>query len=160
MAKRLEAHEIDDNGVSHVKCIITKSGRAIFREFTGRDYGYDGIIEVFDKAGNPTGKIAFVQIKSTSSEISPLANTPDEISCPGLSNSSLYYCRQEHIPFILAYISLKNNKRFYYAILNNRPDILDAIAKKADRISARIPVKNVIEEDLEPLLEEIDKYYI
>ena len=39
-----------------------KNGDALFRNLSERDYGIDGIIELFDN-GQPTGKIAFVQIK-------------------------------------------------------------------------------------------------
>ena len=67
--------------------------------------------EVFEDE-NPTGKICYVQIKTTESLIEELKRTPEFISCPSISESNMCYCKQERVPFVLIYNSLKKPNVF------------------------------------------------
>ena len=88
----------------------------------------DGELEIFSN-GDVTGKIARIQLKGTEKDISRL-KTADFVSCPGISKSSLGYCRTKNIPFILVYVS-KADKKFYYCDL---PTIYqDALQRIGDR---------------------------
>ena len=130
-------------------------GNLLFRGVDERDYGVDGELEIFN-GDEITGRIARIQLKGTENEIVPLKSA-DFVSCPGISKSSLGYCRAEHIPFILVYIS-KANRKFYYCDL--QPVYQDALNKigNGKTITIRIPVSNN-SDHLERLVEIINDYY-
>lgn len=158
MSSRVLAHIIEEQSKDHIRLKINANGNAIFRELTGRDYGIDAIVELFDD-GIPTGKIAFIQIKATSSSISPLSKTPNYISCPNISISNLNYSFQNNIPVILLYISLKGDKGFYYTTLNNNKDNDIKSKLKQDTTTIRIPIDNYIINDISHLLNIINNFY-
>lgn len=159
MSSRISSHIIEEQSKDYIRMKINANGNTIFRELTGRDYGVDAIIEIFDN-GIPTGKIAFIQIKATSFAIAPLARTPNYVSCPNISISNLNYSFQNNIPVILIYISLKGNKGFYYSILNNNKDNDIKSKLEQDTTTIRIPVENYILNDINSLINEINKFYI
>lgn len=114
-------------------------GDAVFRQITERDYGIDGQVEIFHH-GEPTGYVAHVQLKGTSSSIQKLVYS-DEVSCPGISKSNLAYCRQKNVPVMLVYISTADQE-FYFTDL--QPVYQEKIQQIADKGSGtvRIPVQN------------------
>ena len=116
MSSRVHPHSIADKAENIFRDYVTDID-IIYRNITGRDYGVDGIVEIFEQ-GNPTGKIAFVQIKGTENAIVPGPITK-EISCKSISKSNLNYIKQNYIPVILVYVSVKR-KMFYYKILNKK----------------------------------------
>ena len=144
---------IEEKGTNYFRTQITNSERATFRQLTGNDYGIDGIVETFE-SGNPTGKIAFIQIKSTESIITNLIREPDYISCPNFSYSNSLYCNQNNIPVFLIYNSLKNKNVFYYRKMNNY-DFL----QKQDSYSIRIPIENCCNDNANRLIDEIINHY-
>jgi len=59
---RPRQHEIDTQARKIVPLGLPRQWE--FRESTGRDYGIDMSVEIFEE-GRPTGKILFLQIKGT-----------------------------------------------------------------------------------------------
>lgn len=158
MSSRVSSHIIEEQAKDHVRIIINANGNAIFRELTGRDYGVDAIIELFND-GIPTGKIAFIQIKGTSRSIAPLSRTPNYVSCPRISISNLNYSFQNNIPVILLYTSLKGEKGFYYTVLNNNKDNDINSKLNQDTTRIRIPINNFIVDDINQLFNIINSFY-
>ena len=157
---RTSTHVIELNSKDCVRSRINSFGEKgdyIFRELSERDYGIDALIECFD-GGIPTGKIAFLQIKGTDSLIVPLKRTP-VVSCGSISVSNLHYAKQNRIPVIIIYVSLKNERPMYYADLR---EISSGVVYKedADRVTIHIPQDNCIYNDISPILKIIDSYYL
>lgn len=159
---RVRQHVKETASRDYVRSLINSfysNGDALIREWSERDYGIDFVLELFDN-GIPTGKIAFLQIKGTEKEISKLKRS-DEVSCPGVSISSLQYARQDRIPFILIYASISNSKCFYYTDLqasyNNVKKPILTLGQKNTTI--RIPFWNRVEKDLTNFFSLIDSYY-
>lgn len=119
----------------------------LFRELSEQDYGVDGLLEIFE-SGNPTGKSSYIQLKSTDDKIEKLVYS-DEVSCPGISKSNLYYCDQNNIPIILVYISTVNEE-FYFR------DMGELKLKTENTVTVRIPIRN---NDLDLLVYTINSYY-
>ena len=158
MRSRVSSHIIEEQAKDRIRIIINTDGNAIFRELTGRDYGVDAIIELFDD-GIPTGKIAFVQIKGTCSAIPTLLRTPNYVSCPNISISNLNYSFQNNIPVILLYTSLKGEEGFYYTVLNNNKDNDIKSKLEQNTITIRIPTNNYIVDDINQLFNIINNFY-
>lgn len=159
MASRISAHKAETRSCDKARTIIDKHDSAIFRELTGRDYGIDGIIELF--AGDyPCGKIALVQLKSTQDNIKKNKRT-DDVSCV-ISTSNARYAFQSNIPVILIYISLSGTG-FYYVDIQKAIDIANKKTKKKiesqKTITVKIPYANHIIDDVSPLIEIIESYY-
>lgn len=157
MGARTNTHKIEDISKSYICSLINETEIALYREITGRDYGIDAIVELFNK-DMPTGKIAFIQIKATSNAIVPLKNSPQYVSCPNVSVSNISYTFQKNIPVILIYVYLKGERGFYYKILNNRIPQLN-IYNKQKTITIRLPIENHITKKADLLLKEIETYY-
>ena len=128
----------------------------LFRLFSERDYGVDGVLEIFE-LGETTGKIALIQIKGTNSKIDKL-KTVDYVSCPGISKSSLKYCSVNKIPFILVYVS-KKDELFYYCDLHSvYEESLKRMGDTGKTCSIRIPyIYN--SNKLDTLVTIINSYY-
>jgi hypothetical protein len=62
MTKRPRAHELETESRRAFQSSLPSSW--IFRDISP-DYGIDGMVEIFDSQGNATGKMFFVQLKST-----------------------------------------------------------------------------------------------
>lgn len=101
MAKRIQPHQIETRSSDKIRKALNSNvyHDVLVRELTGRDYGIDAIVELFDD-GNPTGKIAFLQFKGKETKITPLVRTPDFISVK-ISNSNCYYARQNNIQLLV-----------------------------------------------------------
>ena len=137
---RTPTHVIETQSRDRIRKAIDDyyvNGDALFREITERDYGIDAIIELFS-GGNPTGQIAFVQIKGTQNTISPLKASPN-VSCT-ITPSNAEYARQKRIPVILIYVCVKK--------INEQKSI-----------TVRIPINNSSADSLEPLFSLIRDYY-
>lgn len=159
MGARIGTHRIEDISKSYVSTIINESGTALYREITGRDYGIDAIVEIFENE-MPTGKIAFLQIKATDKLIIPLKKRPNFVSCPRVSRSNLSYALQHNIPVILMYVHLKREKGFYYTILNdyNEDEIREKIEEQKTT-TIHIPARCHIERDSTEFIESINNFY-
>lgn len=139
---RTNSHWVETQSVNWFRTKVDnfEKGDALFREMTGRDYGIDGVIELFDN-GMPTGKIALVQIKGTSKTITPLVRTPELISCK-ISSSNALYAFQKNIPVLLVYISLNDEHEMLY-FADIRSIITDEHKRKMeeqDEITVKIPI--------------------
>lgn len=137
-----------------------ENGDALIREWTERDYGIDYLLELFDN-GTPTGKLAFLQIKGTGMTIEKLRRS-EEVSCPGVSISSLEYAKQKRIPFVLIYASSEN--LFYYIDLQSIVSkVFDKITGESQRktTTIRIPIMNcTYESNLSGFFDLINSYYL
>ena len=131
---RISSHEVETQGLDNFKKIVNKSN-ALFRELSGRDYGIDGMIELFSEQGFITGRVLLVQVKTTSEFIRKNKRSSD-ISI-SLSLSSLEYSKQKNIPFVLIYNSLKQEEEYYYLLLNG----VDYIENQKTS-TIRVPLKN------------------
>ena len=115
--QRISSHEIEDRAKDKVRTLINQGGDALFRDITGRNYGIDCMVELFEK-GSVTGKIALLQIKGKSEKIAPLKKFPQEISC-SISSSNYKYAFQSNIPVVVICTSIQDKEKFYYCILQN-----------------------------------------
>ena len=124
----------------------SENGEILVREFTGRDYGVDLVIERFKK-GQPTGIIAFVQIKGTEKEL-PKRGT--HVSCPDVSLSSLRYAKQNRIAMFLIYVFVKKKRFFFLRLQDIEVDeyVSKTFNDKNNRTSIPIPLTNNSEEKL------------
>jgi len=157
---RISTHVIETKSKDCVRSRIDgfgDRGDYIYRELSERDYGIDAIIECFED-GIPTGKIGFLQIKGTNKEITPLQNTP-VVSCYGVSTSNLYYAKQNRIPVILIYVSLKGECPMYYADLRDITQDME-FKKESERVIVHIPQDNITFNNISPILDIINRYYI
>ena len=130
-------------------------GDLLFREISERDYGIDGQVELFDH-GEPTGRIAMIQLKGTEKEI-PKLKSEDVVSCHGISKSNLSYCRQKNVPVILVYCSNLEEKFYYIDLQSVFQERIKAIADSFSG-TVRIPIDNN-SDNLKRLLEIINSYY-
>lgn len=157
MNSRISSHKVESESRDKIRTIIDKNEEpdALFRDITERDYGIDAIVELFDN-NNPTGKIAFLQIKGTQEKIIPLKRTPEFISV-SISNSSCYYANQYNIPVMLVYCNISNDKCFYFCRLQDY-DNLRCVHTK-NNITIRIPIKNNTLDNMSLFFEKINEYY-
>ena len=144
--QRISSHAVETRSCDIIKSKVNASfenGDLLYREITGRDYGIDGIIELFDD-GNITGKFALAQVKGTSEKIVPLKKTPNYVSC-NISASNARYAFQNRMPVILFYVSIKAPDCIYF--MDIRQAISDEQREKINNgqknITIRIPAENV-----------------
>ena len=130
-------------------------GDLLFREQTERDYGVDGEIELFQH-GEPTGRIAKIQLKSTEKVIEKL-KTVDAVSCSGISKSNLSYCRQKNYPVMLVYVSTADGRFYFIDLQSVYKDKIPEIGDKGSG-TVRIPVNNN-SDNLGRLVNIINSYY-
>ena len=72
--KRASTHIIETKSTDIFRAKVNgfyQNGDALFRDITERDYGIDGLVELFED-GCPSGEIALVQIKGKEDTIIPL----------------------------------------------------------------------------------------
>lgn len=157
---RTPSHVIETKARDYIRSVIDnyyENGDAIFRELSERDYGIDGLIELFSN-GDPTGQIALVQIKGTTKTIQPLKRQ-DVVSCQ-ISISNAKYALQNNLPIILLYVSITKPEGFYYVDINKIVNSTDLTKNaKQESIAIHIPIENNALEDLEPLFENIRNFY-
>lgn len=156
---RVEPHVIETRSKDIVRGKINSfysNGDSLVREITGRDYGVDFILEVFEKR-IPTGKIAYLQIKGTEKEIKRLSRE-EAVSCSGVSASSLYYSKQDRVPFVLIYVSTKE-KCFYFDIIQNNKSINKKSSFLQKKYTIRIPLENKVENDLSLFFDKINNFF-
>lgn len=157
MMKRVNAHAIETRAVDFVRSSINRyytNGDALYREISGRDYGIDAIIELFNN-GTPTGNIAFVQVKGTEKNVTPLRGD-EEISCQ-ITSSNAQYVKQSNIPILLMYVSL-NNQTIYFIRLQDLKIDNNKINRQK-KITIHIPLENSFQSNGEKLFENIREYY-
>lgn len=68
MGARIQSHRTETKSRQFYEASITDYGDMLFRTKSERDYGVDGEVELF-LDGEPTGRIAHVQLKGTQSRI-------------------------------------------------------------------------------------------
>lgn len=144
--QRISSHAVETRSCDIIKLKINaafENGDSLYRELTGRDYGIDGVIELFDN-GCVTGMFALAQIKGTGEKIVPLVKTPQFISC-SISSANAMYAFQNRIPVILFLVSLKAPDTIYFinvkqAVDESQREKIEAGQKS---ITIRIPVENV-----------------
>lgn len=161
MSKRVQSHKIEtiskDIVRKYINAFITDDGISmLFREVTERDYGVDAILELFEN-DNPSGKIAFLQIKGTQKTIQPMKSIA-AVSC-SLTTSNLHYAMQKNIPVILLYVSIEKPEYMYYVEVQT---VLDSVRGKFAQksVTIHIPAENIAgSTGLEYLIEIVKKYY-
>lgn len=114
---RIPSHLIEERAVSSTRLQIGQHQEMLYRECSGRDYGYDGLIEIFDE-GAITGKFALVQIKGveTWSNLKILKNR--KYITQKISITTAGYAVQNRIPlFVIIASADKKENGFYYVLL-------------------------------------------
>ena len=157
---RISTHVIETKSRDFLRSAIDgfyENGDALFREISERDYGIDGLVELFDN-GEPTGQIAMVQIKGTANRIVPLKRQ-DVVSC-SISTANALYARQDVIPVLLIYVSIEKPETFYFADIHTALNEIDLQKiQEQDSITVHNPLDNNIVDDLEPFFETIRTFY-
>ena len=147
---RIGAHVIETKSQDAIRKKIDSfysNGDALYREISGRDYGVDAILELFNN-GNPTGMISLLQIKGTNNAIVPLKRT-QEVSCK-ISSSNASYALQNRIPVILILVSCEPFVFYYTKIQDVLTEAQLRKMKKQKSITVRIPIANCVIDDFEP----------
>lgn len=155
---RIDSHKIETNSKNRFRIIIDLNNYcdALIRDITERDYGIDFIMELFEN-NNPTGMIAFIQLKGKQESIKQNKRSND-VSCSGISINSLQYGNQRIIPYIIVYLSIKNEE-FYFIDLQS---VVKEIKNNNDRKSCtvRIPADNRCnKDDVKKFIDVVKKYY-
>lgn len=144
--EKINTYYISRVTTDNVRCVINKTGKAIFRTFSDDDIGTDGIVELIKLDPHrqiSTGRIAFVQFKGTANKISPLKTSP-EISVK-IKHTTLEYIRDvDSIPVILIYSSLEEEKNFYFCDIRKTfgDNLKTELERNIDEHCVRIPIKN------------------
>ena len=162
MDSRIESHKIEEKTINIIENkIMNYEGRytMMYRKILGRDYGVDGLVELFEN-DNPTGMIAYVQVKGTKREIEPLKRTK-EIAVNNVSESCLKYASQDNIPLLLFYVSIQKGSPIYFVLLQeilskNKSMLID----NKDKYRIKIPLENIIYEDLSSIVDIICSYFM
>lgn len=157
-AKRTQSHSIETKTCDNVRKKIDDTGNALYREISGRDYGIDAVVELFEE-GNITGKFALLQIKGTGKKIVPLKRS-NEISCK-ISSSNALYAYQDRIPVILIYASTQEEGNFFFADLRTaiKKENKKKIHNNQKEITVRIPLNNSTQENIQPFFDIINSFY-
>lgn len=141
---RKATHKIEEKAVNIFRSYLTDD-RCTYRELSGRDYGIDGLIEVFDGDGFPTGRFIAVQIKGTDTSVRVLKSS-DHVSCPNVSVGTMCYAHQDKLPLILVRVSNPESK-FYWGLMQ----ALDGLPSRNElrqiehSKTLRIPAVNLVE---------------
>lgn len=162
-ASRNLPHIIEELAVD----VVSKSVHAVrgellglCRRVSGRDYGIDAIIELFEN-GDPTGKVALIQIKGTEQGIEPLINSPRFVSVNNFSRSNLHYALQDRIPIVLIYANVEKSEEYYYFQIVQTGPKKPAELLKLDQetVTIHLSANNYVDYDATALLHSINNYY-
>lgn len=159
-ARRITSHIIETESVNKIRSIIDADGRGLFREFSGRDYGIDAMVEVFDK-GCITGKFAMLQCKGKGEKIKTLIKTPEYVSCSNISSANISYLFQGNVLVIIVYGDITEDKNFYFADLKSV--VSDEQRKKLSddnkTVTVRIPIVNNAKSNIDLFFKLIDDFF-
>ena len=150
---RTESHIIDTLAVR--KVIAALSANWIIRDITERDYGIDMMVEYFN-GHQPTGRIAFFQVKGTSK---PILLQDEQVGF-SLHRKTLGYAECFTVPFFLLYCDVNDTAgTVYYVWLQKyimttlhkqSPDWRTA---KQENYTIYIPARNRLPETQSRMLE-------
>lgn len=155
---RTNTHKIETKSKNVFRSIIDSNEYcdALVRDINERDYGIDFMVELFE-CKNPTGIIAFIQLKGTEKEIE-LLKSGNEVSCYGVSSCSLLYGNQNNIPFIIVYLSTKTEE-FYFIDIQSLN--LNFSSESTNNMTIRIPSENKCDKNnVKKFIDTIKKYYL
>lgn len=150
-----ESRLIFESAITRYADVDVQQGDLLFRAITERDYGIDGQVELFSH-GEPTGRIAMIQLKGTKHSIEQL-KTEDAVSCSRISKSNLCYCRQKNVPVMLVYCSTEDNEFYYIDLQSVYKEKIDKLGDR-QTCTVRIPVGNN-SENLEHFVHIVNNYY-
>lgn len=110
---RCKQHRIEDIAEGIVSLNIKQAG-SLYRKLPGRDYGIDGIIELFEDE-QTTGKFILVQIKGSKTKY---GDDPEKtiLSCT-VRQTTFQYVRTSNLPVVLVAVDT-STKTFYYGLLS------------------------------------------
>jgi hypothetical protein len=106
---RIHTHEIDTQARKIVPIALPRQWE--YRDVTGRDYGIDMELEIFEEK-EATGQVLLFQIKGTEKEIV----FKDGISSFDIPTKMLIYSNRFITPFILSVCPIQNEKQIFYYI--------------------------------------------
>lgn len=155
---RIASHNIETLVLDNVRSIIDKSQDALVREITGRDYGIDAILELFDN-GTITGNYAFLQIKGKQKKVEHLKKSK-AVSCK-ISSANAYYANQNTLPVIVILASIEESNNFFFVPLQEviTKEHVRKLDKGQKEITIRIPLDNCVDGNIDPLRKIIESYY-
>lgn len=123
--ERISTHQIETKSRDFFRSWIDdyyENGDSLFRDISERDYGIDGIVELFDK-GIPSGELALIQIKGSSQPVQKLQRE-EAFSCT-ISTSNARYALQMNVPVILVYVVISAPQNIYFLNLNSTIEHID-----------------------------------
>jgi hypothetical protein len=140
---RIYSHIIDTHARKLVPNVFPNEWE--HREVTGRDYGIDMEIELFEK-GNPTGQILLLQIKGTAKAI--FSHNSKYFSFP-LETKTIKYAERFVTPFLLIVcpVNEKPIKAYYLWLQDYIRTCLDIDKKKwrnQKKVTLHIPLNNTM----------------
>lgn len=145
--QRSQTHITDTLAVRKVMGVLSENW--IFRDMTERDYGIDLMVEYFD-GKNPTGLIAFFQIKGTEG---PIQISDDKIAF-SLHRKTLAYTECFSVPFFLIHCDTrKDNRNVYFVWLQKYietrfiSDYPDWKTRSQESFTIYIPASNKLPDD-------------
>lgn len=106
---RIETHEIDTQARKIVPIALPRQWE--YRDVTGRDYGIDMELEIFEEK-NATGQVLLFQIKGTEKGIV----FQDGLASFDVPTKTLIYSERFVTPFILAVCPINNENQIFYYI--------------------------------------------
>lgn len=155
MATRTEPHKVEQNAKNGLWMELGHHGQMETRDVTGRDWGFDFLIEIFAD-GEITGKLAYVQLKGVECWANmKIIKKRTQISI-GITPSSAKYASQQKIPFFVIVASAaKDENGFYFMLLQsvaNEAKFQKRVRENKKSIQVHLPY-------LEPILENSCKLY-
>ena len=148
MPIRAKQHQSEDKSILEFQVILPDEW--VYR-VKDKDYGIDGEVEIFDPTGSATGKIFFVQLKSTEKGL----NSKGKITYY-LDNTKANYYSEIQLPVLFALYS-KKEKQFYAKWVNNFINSI-SFKKEKDKSPIIFEKMNKIDSDFfSELHEKIDK---
>ncbi len=148
MVSKTKPHDVEMAAVDLVRDAVNKNG-AVFRELTGRDYGIDGLAEIFDE-GKITGRFALLQIKGSLKEYVPRRNN---MVSRKVRDTTYRYTEQRNIPVVAIAVDTKN-EQFYFQ---------DLVVAKRKGSTTYLPKENCCLKEqgdfIKWLLDVVDSYY-
>lgn len=148
---RIHTHEIDTQARKIIPIALPRQWE--YREVTGRDYGVDMEVEIFEE-NDSTGQVLLIQIKGTEQEII----FKDGFSTFDVPTKTLIYSERYITPLILAICNINNKSQSFHYIWIQ--DFIKSVLnfenpnwrKNKYTTRVKVPIKNVMPGNEEHLI--------
>lgn len=159
---RIDAHRIEERAVNSARSQIDQHQGMVYRMCSGRDYGYDGLIELFDES-SVTGKFALVQLKGVATWANLKILKKRDVISQKISITTARYAIQKRIPlFVIVASASKTESGFYYVLLQKYTsdrDFRKRMHKNKTSLTVHLPFASPAPENADYLYQEILDYH-